>query len=185
MVYATKYLSTCLIEFFLIYSELKTQLSWLDGFVTTTLHDFVFNFTHINVSATALTTWSETLLIKKNKINMVIDTLILTNTVVLIMLRKFCPNNYFWLSHFPFWKIKVFFFMLLGMSQIELLDSDLQGIFQRYDRDRSGKIDLFELRDALYGTGYAIPASVLQLLVSKYDDGSGRRVELNFDSFVE
>jgi calcium-binding protein CML len=75
--------------------------------------------------------------------------------------------------------------MLLGMSQIELLDSDLQGIFQRYDRDRSGKIDLFELRDALYGTGYAIPASVLQLLVSKYDDGSGRRVELNFDSFVE
>lgn len=60
-----------------------------------------------------------------------------------------------------------------------------QGIFQRYDRDRSGKIDLFELRDALYGTGYAIPASVLQLLVSKYDDGSGRRVELNFDSFVE
>ena len=84
-----------------------------------------------------------------------------------------------------FLKDQGFFFMLLGMSQIELLDSDLQGIFQRYDRDRSGKIDLFELRDALYGTGYAIPASVLQLLVSKYDDGSGRRVELNFDSFVE
>jgi calcium-binding protein CML len=61
----------------------------------------------------------------------------------------------------------------------------LQTIFQRYDRDRSGKIDLMELRDALYGLGLAVPPSVLQLLTSKYEDGSGRRVELNFDSFVE
>ncbi|XP_040990854.1 probable calcium-binding protein CML48 [Juglans microcarpa x Juglans regia] len=60
-----------------------------------------------------------------------------------------------------------------------------RGIFERYDKDRSGKIDLFELRDALYGIGYAIPASILQLLISKYENGSGRRVELNFDSFVE
>ncbi|XP_015577637.1 probable calcium-binding protein CML48 isoform X2 [Ricinus communis] len=57
--------------------------------------------------------------------------------------------------------------------------------FEIYDRDRSGKIDFFELRDALYGLGYAIPPSVLQVLFSKYDDGSGRRIELNFDSFVE
>ena len=61
----------------------------------------------------------------------------------------------------------------------------MQAIFQRYDKDKSGKIDLFELRDALYGIGYAIRASILQLMVSKYDVGSGRRVELNFDSFVE
>ncbi|KAA8544247.1 hypothetical protein F0562_022259 [Nyssa sinensis] len=58
-------------------------------------------------------------------------------------------------------------------------------IFERYDRDRSGKIDAFELRDALYSLGFAIPASVLQILISRYDDGSGRRVELNFDSFIE
>ena len=48
--------------------------------------------------------------------------------------------------------------------QIELLDSHLQAIFQIYGKDWSGKIDLFELRDALYGIGYAIPTSVLQLL---------------------
>ncbi|BFG34767.1 hypothetical protein CerSpe_210410 [Prunus speciosa] len=60
-----------------------------------------------------------------------------------------------------------------------------RGIFERYDKDRSGKIDLMELRDALYSLGLAIPPSVLQLLISKYDDGSGSRVELNFDSFVE
>ncbi|XVE79249.1 hypothetical protein DITRI_Ditri14bG0042800 [Diplodiscus trichospermus] len=60
-----------------------------------------------------------------------------------------------------------------------------RAIFERFDRDRSGKIDLMELRDALYSLGYAIPPSVLQVLISKYDNGSGRRVELNFDSFVE
>ncbi|OMO61962.1 hypothetical protein COLO4_33286 [Corchorus olitorius] len=29
------------------------------------------------------------------------------------------------------------------------------GIFQRFDRDRSGEIDLMELRDNLYSLGYA------------------------------
>ncbi|XP_044504482.1 probable calcium-binding protein CML48 [Mangifera indica] len=60
-----------------------------------------------------------------------------------------------------------------------------RGIFQRYDSDRSGKIDLFELRDALYGIGYAIPPSVLQFFMSKYESGNGRKTELSFDSFVE
>ncbi|KAG8387493.1 hypothetical protein BUALT_Bualt02G0026900 [Buddleja alternifolia] len=61
-----------------------------------------------------------------------------------------------------------------------------RAIFERFDRDRSGKIDAVELRDALYSLGYALPPSVLQVLISRYDDGSGRtRVELNFDSFVE
>ncbi|XP_019164235.1 PREDICTED: probable calcium-binding protein CML48 [Ipomoea nil] len=56
--------------------------------------------------------------------------------------------------------------------------------FERFDRDRSGKIDATELRDALYSLGYMVPPSVLQLLVSRYDGGNGR-AELNFDSFVE
>ncbi|KAL6506633.1 hypothetical protein OROHE_022465 [Orobanche hederae] len=60
-----------------------------------------------------------------------------------------------------------------------------RAIFERFDRDRSGEIDAVELRDALYSLGYALPPSVLQLLISKYDDGSGRKVELSFDSFVE
>ncbi|XP_021628096.1 probable calcium-binding protein CML48 isoform X2 [Manihot esculenta] len=60
-----------------------------------------------------------------------------------------------------------------------------RAIFERYDKDRNGKIDLFELRDALYGIGYAIPPPVLKVLISKYDDGSGKKIELNFDDFVE
>ncbi|KAJ6905056.1 calcium-binding protein CML48 [Populus alba x Populus x berolinensis] len=77
--------------------------------------------------------------------------------------------------------------LMIGLSRIadEHLTQNFKGIFERYDKDRSGKIDLFELRDALYSLGFAIPSSVLQVLISKYDDGSGRKIELNFDSFVE
>ncbi|XP_058087207.1 probable calcium-binding protein CML48 [Magnolia sinica] len=60
-----------------------------------------------------------------------------------------------------------------------------RAIFERFDRDRSGEIDSLELRDALLSLGYAVPPSVLQVLMSKYDDRSGRRGALNFDSFVE
>ncbi|GAB2274603.1 hypothetical protein Dimus_009371 [Dionaea muscipula] len=61
-----------------------------------------------------------------------------------------------------------------------------RAMFERFDRDRNGKIDAGELWDALHSLGYAVPPSVLQLLISCYDDGSGRKlVELNFDSFIE
>ncbi|KVH90720.1 probable calcium-binding protein CML48 [Cynara cardunculus var. scolymus] len=60
-----------------------------------------------------------------------------------------------------------------------------RAIFERFDRDRSGKIDAAELRDALYSLGYAVPPSVLQVLISKYDEQKGQRVDLSFDSFVE
>ncbi|XP_047307714.1 probable calcium-binding protein CML48 [Impatiens glandulifera] len=60
-----------------------------------------------------------------------------------------------------------------------------RGVFERFDRDRSGKIDATELKDALYSLGYALPQSVLQVLLSRYENASSRRVELNFDSFVE
>lgn len=73
----------------------------------------------------------------------------------------------------------------LPIVNLKFLICNSQGIFQRYDKDRSGKIDVMELRDALYGLGYMVPGSVLQLLISKYDNGSGGKVELDFDSFVE
>lgn len=69
--------------------------------------------------------------------------------------------------------------------KLSMNSTNLQGMFERYDRDRSGRIDALEMRDALYGLGYAVPSSVLQLLISLYDDQSGQRVEFNFDSFVE
>ncbi|XP_074294936.1 putative calcium-binding protein CML48 [Silene latifolia] len=58
-------------------------------------------------------------------------------------------------------------------------------IFEKFDRDRCGKIDVGELKDALYSLGYAVPPSVLQLLISYYNGGSRGKVLLDFDSFVE
>ncbi|XP_047939130.1 probable calcium-binding protein CML48 isoform X2 [Salvia hispanica] len=60
-----------------------------------------------------------------------------------------------------------------------------RAIFERFDRDRSGKIDATELKDALLSLGYAVLPSVLQVLISRYDDGSRRPAELSFDSFIE
>ncbi|RZS03808.1 hypothetical protein BHM03_00034032, partial [Ensete ventricosum] len=54
----------------------------------------------------------------------------------------------------------------------------------RFDRDRSGKIDSVELKDALMSLGYAVPPSVIQVLISNYTDVYGRGA-LNFDNFVE
>lgn len=57
-------------------------------------------------------------------------------------------------------------------------------IFLRFDRDRSGKIDTQELRDALLSLGYAISPSILQILVSKYDR-TGQAREIDYDNFIE
>uniref|UniRef100_A0ACD5ZXE7 Uncharacterized protein n=1 Tax=Avena sativa TaxID=4498 RepID=A0ACD5ZXE7_AVESA len=60
-----------------------------------------------------------------------------------------------------------------------------RGIFDRYDRDRSGKIDSSELNEALRGLGYAVPPSVIEALIANYNDGASRRGALDFDNFVE
>ncbi|CAO2840112.1 unnamed protein product [Amaranthus hypochondriacus] len=78
--------------------------------------------------------------------------------------------------------------MKVGPGEFAALWSCLgqwRAIFERFDRDRSGKIEVDELRDALYSLGYAVPPSVLQLLISRYDNRSGRKAQLSFDNFVE
>ncbi|KAF7099695.1 hypothetical protein CFC21_101299 [Triticum aestivum] len=58
-------------------------------------------------------------------------------------------------------------------------------VFDRYDRDCSGKIDSDELREALRGLGYAVPPSVIDLLIANYNNGVSHRGALDFDNFVE
>ncbi|CAA7019022.1 unnamed protein product [Microthlaspi erraticum] len=57
--------------------------------------------------------------------------------------------------------------------------------FDRHDRDKSGTMSSLELRDAFYQLGYMIPSSVLQLIISNFDDGTGKTVDLCFDTFLE
>ncbi|XP_041024540.1 calcium-binding protein CBP-like [Juglans microcarpa x Juglans regia] len=58
-------------------------------------------------------------------------------------------------------------------------------IFERFDRDRSGKIDLSELREALLSLGFAVSPVVLDLLVSKFDKTGGKSKAIEYDNFIE
>ncbi|WVZ54563.1 hypothetical protein U9M48_005344 [Paspalum notatum var. saurae] len=60
-----------------------------------------------------------------------------------------------------------------------------RAIFERFDRDRSGKIDTSELRDALLSLGYSVSPTVLDLLVSKFDKTGGKNKAIEYDNFIE
>ncbi|KAG8050708.1 hypothetical protein GUJ93_ZPchr0009g2076 [Zizania palustris] len=60
-----------------------------------------------------------------------------------------------------------------------------RSIFERFDRDRSGKIDTTELRDALLSLGYSVSPTVLDLLVSKFDKTGGKSKAIEYDNFIE
>lgn len=60
-----------------------------------------------------------------------------------------------------------------------------QAIFERFDRDRSGKIDTNELREALLSLGFSVSPVVLELLVSKFDKSGGKNKAIEYDNFIE
>ncbi|XP_040869016.1 LOW QUALITY PROTEIN: calcium-binding protein CBP [Glycine max] len=76
----------------------------------------------------------------------------------------------------------------LGPKEFTSLFYSLQNwrsIFERFDKDRSGKIDYTELRDALLSLGYAVSPVVLDLLVSKFDKTGGKSKAIEYDNFIE
>ncbi|XP_026429410.1 probable calcium-binding protein CML49 [Papaver somniferum] len=60
-----------------------------------------------------------------------------------------------------------------------------RAIFDRFDGDRSGKIDTLELRQALLSLGFAVPPGVLDLLISKFDKTGGKSRAIEYDNFIE
>ncbi|XVF56198.1 hypothetical protein PTKIN_Ptkin06aG0099100 [Pterospermum kingtungense] len=60
-----------------------------------------------------------------------------------------------------------------------------RAIFEKFDRDRSGKIDANELREALLSLGFAVSPVVLELLVSKFDKSGGKNKAIEYDNFIE
>lgn len=61
----------------------------------------------------------------------------------------------------------------------------LQAMFEKVDRDRSGKIDTNELREALMSLGFAVSPVVLDLLVTKFDKTGGKSKAVEYDNFIE
>lgn len=77
--------------------------------------------------------------------------------------------------------------MKIGPQEFTSLWHSLQAwraIFERFDRDRSGKIESMELRDALLSLGYSVSPTILQTLVSKYDK-TGQSRGIDYDNFIE
>ncbi|XP_057999867.1 calcium-binding protein CBP isoform X2 [Hevea brasiliensis] len=60
-----------------------------------------------------------------------------------------------------------------------------RAMFERFDKDRSGRIDPNELREALCSLGFAVSPVVLDLLVSKFDKSGGKDKAIEYDNFIE
>ncbi|XP_059427944.1 calcium-binding protein CBP-like [Corylus avellana] len=76
----------------------------------------------------------------------------------------------------------------IGPKEFTALFYSLQSwrdIFERFDRDRSGKIDSSELREALLSLGFSVSPTVLDLLVSKFDKTGGKGHGIEYDNFIE
>ncbi|XP_047314409.1 calcium-binding protein CBP-like [Impatiens glandulifera] len=76
----------------------------------------------------------------------------------------------------------------IGPKEFTSLFYSLQNwraIFERFDADRSGKIDSRELKDALLSLGFSVSPQVLDLLVSKFDKAGGSHKAIEYDNFIE
>ncbi|XP_074320495.1 calcium-binding protein CBP-like [Silene latifolia] len=76
---------------------------------------------------------------------------------------------------------------MLGPKEFVPLLNNLQSwkaIFQKFDRDRNGRIDSLELGTALNCLGYSVSPCIVNMLVSKFGK-SGARCSLQYDNFIE
>lgn len=72
----------------------------------------------------------------------------------------------------------------LGLEEFQKLMIDIakwKAEFQKYDRDDSGKLNTFELREALEASGYKLSNRVLNALAHRYGTSDGM---IAFDDFI-
>ncbi|KAL9232583.1 hypothetical protein vseg_007681 [Gypsophila vaccaria] len=76
---------------------------------------------------------------------------------------------------------------MIGPKEFVPLMNSLQSwkaTFQRFDRDRNGRIDSCELGNALNCLGYTVSPCVVSMLVAKFST-AGTRCSLQYDNFIE
>lgn len=72
----------------------------------------------------------------------------------------------------------------LGFDEFKMLWQDLRkwkAVFKKFDKDQSGKLSSFELRNALHSSGFRLSNRSLSSLIMRYSDQKG---EIEFDDFV-
>ncbi|GMJ04041.1 hypothetical protein like AT3G10300 [Hibiscus trionum] len=60
----------------------------------------------------------------------------------------------------------------------------LRAIFEKFDRDRTGKIGENELNEALLSQGLVVSPTVLELLVTKFDKTLGSIMSVDYENFI-
>lgn len=72
----------------------------------------------------------------------------------------------------------------LGLAEFRELWQNIRWwkqVFKDYDKDKSGNLNTFELRQALHSAGYRLSTRVYQMLVLRYGN---KQNTINFDDFV-
>ncbi|CAL1673021.1 unnamed protein product [Lasius platythorax] len=72
----------------------------------------------------------------------------------------------------------------LGFEEFKTLWNDIRkwrAVFKLYDRDESGYLSAFELRQALNSAGYRLNNHILNILVHRYGTKDGK---INFDDYI-
>lgn len=72
----------------------------------------------------------------------------------------------------------------LGFPEFKLLLEDIarwKAVFKLYDKDHSGNLNAFELREALNSAGYKLNNKILNALYHRYSGPDGT---ISFDDFI-
>lgn len=72
----------------------------------------------------------------------------------------------------------------LNLDEFRILISEIikwNEVYKTYDRDNSGKLNTFELREALESSGFKLNNRILNALVHRY---GSREILIEFDDFV-
>ncbi|KAF8398327.1 hypothetical protein HHK36_017254 [Tetracentron sinense] len=77
---------------------------------------------------------------------------------------------------------------VIGPMEFVSLYSGLQtwrALFDKFDRDRSGKLDPSELREALQSLGFPQSPIIVELLVFKFDKSQSKKKAIEYDNFID
>lgn len=74
-----------------------------------------------------------------------------------------------------------FYKLIWLLNEFEITFFLFQSVFGLYDKDRSGALSGFELRQALNSAGYHLNNPILNILMHRYGN---KRQEIEFDDFI-
>jgi len=79
------------------------------------------------------------------------------------------------------WRVRKHFDIGAPKKTLKKFNLIFQRVFKEYDRDQSGMLSAFELRQALGSAGYQLNYRILNVLMHRYGTKEG---QITFDDFI-